>query len=205
MDPVTTIDINNFFVPISDEDVPDKFMETLVKWRKLASDLGYFGYTGPVVWRVCPGFTLKAHASLAGPCYEAFEYLKLWVLQNDEPTKSAYVFFIPSLAEDSTRKNVEDQKTLLAETRKRYSLPEHHLSNFGSAAMLSGLILGHLKHTGDKSSLVSCMVRTDTLLQDRIRLHLNFDDGALRCAPGNWSDDVPDDLVGTFLLGVELD
>lgn len=193
---------STYFVPLADKDVPEKFKNMVPKWRKFASDLGY---TGPICWRVREGFTLKEHAPKAGPCYEAFEHLRGWPL-NGEATKSAHIFFIPRLVDKSTSKNVDEQMKLLSETRKRYELPEHHLSSFGSTAQLAGLILAHLKCTGDKSSLDRYVVRTDTLLLGCRRLHLHFSGDALDCVlAGFWLWVVGRyDLLGVFPLGVEL-
>lgn len=191
---------NTFFVPIADKDLPAKFKEITVKWRRLASDLGY---TGPIVWRVREGFTLKDHAPKAGPCHEAFEYIKDWKFQNDEPTKSAIVFWIPRLLENSKSKTVEEQSVLLAETCKRYSLSEHHMFSFGSATMLSGLILAHFKRTGEKAPLNCERARTDTLHKDGNRLNVNFGAGGLDCDLYNWDGGCGDNL-GAFPLGVEL-
>lgn len=192
---------STYFVPIADKDVPKTLKENTVKWRKKASDLSY---TGPVVWRVREGFSLKDHAPNAGPCWQAFEYLKSWVLKNDEPTKSCYVYFIPRLIEGSTGKNVDEQMALMAETRKRYGLPEHHLSTFGSAAMLTGLVLAHHKRTGEKTPLNQLWARTDTLREDGDRLNVGlFDALGLRCGDYDW-DDHRGDGLGAFPLGAEL-
>lgn len=192
---------STYFVPIADKDVPEKFKEMTVNWRKLASDLGY---TGPVCWKVREGFTLKEHAPLAGPCYEAFKYLQNWSLKNDEATKSAHVFFIPKLLEKSTSKAVEEQKVLMTDTCKKYGLPEHHLASFGSAAMLTGLVLAHFKRTGEKTPVNCYWTRTDTLRGDGNRLGVGgFGEGGLRCVGWDWDDRRYGDL-GVFPLGVEL-
>lgn len=191
---------NTYFIPIADKDVPEHMIESTTKWRKLAGDLGY---TGPVYWKVREGFTLKDHSAKAGPCYQAFEYLRNWNLKNDEPTKSCHVYFIPRLVEKSISKNVDEQMKLLSETRKRYELPEHHLASFGSVAMLTGLVLAHFKRTGEKTPVNSYWVRTDTFHGVGLRLHVgDFDESGLY---SGWLwDGYRFDKLGVFPLGVEL-
>lgn len=89
----------------------------------------------------------------ASPCYKKFEYLRDWDLKNDEPTKNSLVFFIPRLVAESKSKNVSEQFGILAALRERLGLPGHHLSSFGQAGMLSGLILANFKRTGNVSPL----------------------------------------------------
>jgi len=190
-----------FFIPIQDKDVPKKFRGPLAKWRQMALNVRY---VGPIFWRVFEGFTLKEGAPKAGLCYEAFAYLKNWILKNDMPTKSGYAFFIPRLLEGSASKNVDEQRALMTRTQKKYGLPEYHLSNFGSASMLSGLILAHRRRLGDKSSLDRYAVRTDTLFESGDHLNLSFDCDALRC--GQWgaaSDRLG--FLGVFPLALEPD
>jgi len=191
---------NTFFTAISDKDAPARFADAVAKWRKLASDLGY---TGPVLWQVKAGFTLKKHAPLAGPCYKRFGYLQnCWSLQNDEPTVGSMVFYIPRIV--ATEKNTEEQKQALAKLRKKYGLPESHLSSFGSAALVSGLILAHFKRTGERAPFNRNWVRTDTLRTDDYRLGLgDFDEDGLYCDHCRWGDGCGVSL-GVFPLGVEL-
>ncbi len=190
---------NIFFTAIDDRDVPAKFADAVAKWRKLASDLGY---DGPVVWSVKAGFTLKQHAPAAGPCYEKWDYLQNWKLQNDEPTADSLVFFIPRIV--GTSKNANEQKTALAELRRQYNLPTNHLTSFGSAALLAGLILANFKRKGERAPLNCCWVRTDTFHAGGFRLNLgDFDGQGLGCGSDwIWGDD-RDDRLGVFPLGVE--
>lgn len=191
---------NTFFVPIADKDLPAKFKEITANWRKLATE---HGYTGPVAWRVREGFTLKEHAPRAGKVYDDFRYLQEWKLQNDEPTKSASIFWIPELLVDSKSKNVDQQKALMAETRTRYALPEHHLSSFGSSALIVGLVLAHFKRTGERTPLNCEWARTDTPHEDGRRLCVgDFGEYGPFCS--SWNDSSDNDL-GVFAVGVELD
>lgn len=188
---------STFFTAISDKDAPAHLVSAVTNWRKLASDLGY---TGPVLWVVKAGFTLKSHAPLAGPCYKKFGYLQDWELENDEPTADSTVFFIPRII--AMRKNAEEQKQALTELRAKYDLPENHLNSFGSAALVSGLILAHFKRTGERAPLNTEWVRTDTLHSGGDRLGLgDFDEHGLGC--GGWLGGRHDGL-GVVPLGVEM-
>jgi len=193
---------NTFFVPLSDNEVLEKLSETTLNWRKLAVELAY---TGPVVWKVKEGFTLKAHAPKASPCYENFQYLLDWDIQNDEPTKDSLAFWVPRLVTGSKSNNVEGQIAILAELRQRFGLPDHHLSSFGSASLDSGLILAHFKRTGERTPLNGEWVRTNSLRADGPRLNLgDFDAGGLCCSYWDWDVDERSPHVGCFPLGVEL-
>ena len=193
---------NTFFVPLSDNEVLEKLSETTLNWRKLAVELAY---TGPVVWKVKEGFTLKAHAPKAGPCYENFQYLLDWDIQNDEPTKDSLAFWVPRLVTGSKSNNVEGQIAILAELRQRFGLPDHHLSSFGSASLDSGLILAHFKRTGERTPLNGEWVRTNSLRAGGSRLDLGvFGADGLNCSDWRWLGDGRDPSFGCFPLGVEL-
>ena len=192
---------DTFVTPLEDGQVTEALKACLSGWRALATSLGY---TGPVAWQVRKGFTLKAHASKAGPCYKNWDYLQTWGLRNDEPTKDSTVFWIPHLVEGSRSKSVQDQLSLLWEVRVKYSLPSAHLTSFGSAALLSGLILAHSKRTGDRVPLESLWARTDTFRESGYRLTLGaFDATGLLCDDWLW-DDAGNGNLGVFPLGVEL-
>lgn len=187
--------------PLVDKDVPEVLGKTMGQWRTLAADLRY---NGPVAWRVQDGFTLKQHAPLAGPCRNGFQYLQDWALQNDAPTRPSIVFWIPRLLRSSTGKTAEEQLVLMATTRTQYGLPEHHLSNFGSVALLSGLVLAHHKLTRERVPLRGMWARTDTLRSFGARLSLgHFGEAGLRCVSRHW-DDERRGILGAFPLGEEL-
>lgn len=199
-DLVIQIAQNIFFTPISDQDIQADLAETARSWRRLAAELGY---TGPIAWEVKPGFTLKEHAPKAGPCHDNFQHLQGWDLKNDEPTEGSLVFWVPRLV--GKEKNVEGQRAILAERRQHFSLPKHHLTSFGNAALLSGLILAHFRRVGERVPLNKEWSRTDTLNSDGDRLDLGgFDGHGLRCGRWRWGDGHGGPSVGCFPLGVEL-
>jgi hypothetical protein len=190
----------DFFTPLADSEVPEQYQSLVPLWRKLAALLGY---DGPIAWRVRAGFTLKQHAPKAGCCYKNFDYLQDWGLQNDESTKNSIVFWIPRLAPESAGKTTEEQLALLSSFREQAELPAHHLKNFGSAALLSGLIITHFNLTGERVPLNQLWTRTDVLHVDGFRLSLgDFDSFGLDC--DFWLQ-VGDryGTLGCFLLGVE--
>lgn len=189
---------NTFATPLGDNDIPEHLQNRVAAWRKLAAELGY---SGPIAWHVRAGFTLKAHGPKAGPCYEGWQYLQSWDLQNDVPTVASIVFWIPRLVTDSTRKNVEEQQTLLAEVRTRLELPAHHLKDFGSASLLTALIQAHAKRTGERTPLNGYWTRSDTLHVDGYRLFLHWHEGEFYC--GDWDGGARYDDLGAFPLGVE--
>lgn len=200
-----------FFAPILDKDAPIDLSDVVTKWRTLASDLNY---DGPVLWQVKAGFTLKKHAPLAGPCDRNFSYLQEWKLQDDEPTEDVSVFFIPHIVATSKKGVVEDQEGALDKLRVKYDLPEYHLISFGSAALLSGLILANYKLTNyefndEWNIFTDDYVRTDTLNSDGRRLDLGFffnrhGKVQLTCGNGYWLEYCVGQL-GAFPLGIELD
>ena len=191
---------NTFFIPLSDHDVAKELAETTLNWRKLAAEMGY---TGPVVWKVKEGFTLKAHAPKAGPCYENFQYLQEWNIKNDEPTKNSLAFWVPRLVQGSKNRYMNEQIAILGELRRRFNLPKHHLSCFGNLSLDSGLILAHFKRTGERTPLNGEWARTDSFLSFVDQLGLGFEAGGLRGDGLLRSGDYVQ-VVGCFPLGVEI-
>lgn len=191
-----------YFFPLDDSEVPLQYQGYIPKYRKLSVELGYAGI---IAWRVRAGFALKTHAFNAGPCYDDLSNLDNYELQNDEPTKSSFVFWIPRVISQSTGKSVRDQLALLSDLRKKFELPEQHLQNFGSAAILSGLILAHLKRTGERIPFNCAWVRSDTLLklEDDKRLCLGFFDNRNLFCCYTVDDDCKVEDTGCFALGIE--
>ncbi|MFH1088980.1 MAG: hypothetical protein V1716_00975 [Candidatus Uhrbacteria bacterium] len=86
-----TIGMGDYFIPILDANLPEKYKATGVKYRRLATKHGVSA-THPVCYRVRVGFTLMSHAPQVGPCYKKFQYLQDWNFP-DEATEDGYVFW----------------------------------------------------------------------------------------------------------------
>ena len=178
-----------------DEEMAGKVVEA---WRTLATE---HDYRGPILWQVPAGFTLKHHAAKAGPCYVDFLYLQDWNFE-DTPTSECLVFCVLRLLNGSTSKTADEQLAHLESERTRRELPEHHLTSFGSSAMVAALILAHFKRAGERTPLDHDWVRTDTRDNDEDRLRLGYFVGlGLNCSY-DWGGGGGDDLGG-FPLGVE--
>jgi hypothetical protein len=205
---------NKRFTALTDEEVPADLRPTLAKWRGYA---GEFPYDGPVAWRMPAGYTLKQSAPKDGPCDGDFQNLQQWDF-NDEPTKVGIVFWIPRTIRGSKMKTAEEQINLLANLRKQHGLPEHHLIDFGSPAIIAGLIFAHFNRTGDRVPPNPDYVRTSTRYSGGDLLCLGefgghgllssdlwYDFGgnySLICSD-SWYDDRGGNL-GVFPLGVEI-
>ena len=192
--------VQKMFTFLSDAQVPTAYRSTLSKYRVEARLQGVADTT-PLCYRVAKGFTLRGHAPKAGHCREDFRYLQNWDFV-DEPTQDCLAFWIPRLVPGSTGKTVNEQKIHLAEFRQCLELPPHYCSNFGTASLLSGLILAHYKATGEQVPLNGLWTRTDSCDADGFRLGLGWDPGGLggdgwRCDDGRYGH------IGCFALGVE--
>lgn len=193
--------VRDYFTPIRDADVPGGFRATMRKYRALAREWGVPD-TVVLCYRVRAGFTLKRAAPKLGPCYQNFQYLQDWNF-SDEPTQDCLVCWIPPrLVPRSTAKTKDEQLQHLADIRIHCGLPSHHLSSFGSVALLAGLILAHYKATGERTPLDCYWVRTDTCDAGGHRLKLAWAAGALYCARWAW-DGERHDRIGGVALGVE--
>ena len=191
-----------YFVPIPDALVPEPYWQTLAKYRQLATEHGVPATTA-VCYRVRAGFIFKSHASMAGPCYENFQYLQGWSF-SDEPTDDCLVFWVPRIINGSTGKTKDEQVQFLADLRAKLDLPVHHMSGFGKVGLVAGLVLAHFKATQERIPLDGLWVRTDTCHAGGARLGLGgFGDAGLGCSCWSGDDDASDNL-GVFALGVEL-
>lgn len=195
---VADIVASTFVVHMDDNDVPERYRETVAKWRAYAASLGY---TGPVAWTVKEGFTLKKHAPLAGPCYSNLDFLHDWDIKDDESTQNSLVFWVPRLAPDSTWKTAEQMATHRDALKQRCGLPTHHATKFGSIALHFALILAHFKRTGERVPLNFYYAASDAFHADGRRLVSGgFRGGGLGCSV--WGGRARG-AVGFFLLGVE--
>jgi len=200
---------NTFVIPLSDEEA----VQLLIQWKGYTEEQATakvrvwriyaqkMGYTGPVVWKVKAGFSLKSHAPAAGPCYQNLQYLQGWELKNDEPTKDSLVFWVPRLVEGSLNKNGTQMETLRAEQRNAHELPSNHCDCFGSIDLLFALILAHYKRDGKRVPLDCKYAASDTLLVVGLRLVAGGFDGVGASCDG-WLGNAGAG-VGFFLLGVE--
>ena len=198
---------NTYVVALSDSlAVGPEAKACVAKWRKYASDLGY---TGPVVWKVKAGYTLKEHASQDKNAYNKLSHVQNRQLEHDEPTKDSLVFWVPRLAEGSNGKDIYQMKQLREELRLRYEMPPHHATTFGSIALLFALILAHFKRTGERvpadrfHAVHAFHAVSDTFLahSDHRLFAGNFDDYGLLCE--DWDEKRAHHCVGFFLLGVQ--
>lgn len=156
----------------------------------------------PLHYLACAGVTLKQHMPMIGPCVQDFKYLQEWEF-NDVPTEKSLVSWVPCLTQYSMSKNAKEQLVELGTLRGEMELPDHHLSSFGSATIIAGLMLAHYRTTKEKVPSCGYWVRTDTRMGfDSLSLYWN--DGQLRCDSGYWSENERRDGVGVLALGVEL-
>ncbi|MBI2551064.1 hypothetical protein HYV73_01835 [Candidatus Uhrbacteria bacterium] len=196
-----TMELEPYFTPLKDEDVPAERQAELAAYRKLATEHGVPANV-PVCYRVRVGFTVKGRASQFGPCYDKFGYLKDWNFP-DEPTVDCLVFWIPRLLKESADKTKDQQLALLAELRQTLGLPEGHMSGFGKASLVVGLVLAHFKETGERAPLDKLSVRTDTCVSGCDRLVVGrFGESGLDV--NRWHGGPASDGLGVFALGVVL-
>lgn len=200
--------ITSFVEYLEDNEVMKRFpqfSELIPKYRRLANELGY---SGPMVWLIKAGFTLRRHAPQAGPCQLGFiekaPNMEIW----DEPTNNCLVFWIPRELMESREKNRENQMELLANMRERFELPEHHLSSFGSAALNAALLFAEFRRSGDRAARWG-YVRTDSYFTYpahrgfREALCLRFYEEGLADSNRHVHDDAPYHDIRCFALGVE--
>ncbi len=192
-----------YFIPVADEHVSEKHQAKLAKYRKIASEHPQpVPMTAPLCYQVRAGYTLKTHAPKTGPCRKNFQYLWDWNFP-DEGTEDCLAFWVPRILTYSTSKTKDQQLQLLANLQTKLELPVHHMSGFGKASLVAGLILAHFKVTGERIPLNKDLVRTDTCLTNGRRICLGeFGQHGLDCC--HWCfDDVAGDPLGVFALGLE--
>lgn len=148
---------------------------------------------------VQPEATFKGTIPQFGPCVHDFKYLQDWNFP-DPPTQECLLSLIPMLLPGSIRKNVAEQRELLAQVRQRLELPEHHLAGFGAVTHLAGAALAY-KAAG-RDIFDGKWARTETCCADSCRLDLFWGVGGLGCDRWDW-DDERRGLVGVLACGVE--
>jgi len=164
------------------------------------------GGSGPAALLVKAGCTLKRHIPQIGLCYKGWSFLQELNLKNDAPTQATLVHVVPRVPMKSFGQDVNGQQELLASLRQEFSLPAHHFSTFAPAVTGAGILLSHARLTGDKGAILRKQknyVRTDTLHCNGWRLLLSYYGDMLACEEWGDCDDLCDEDVGCFALGVE--
>lgn len=157
--------------------------------------------TEPCHVQVVSGATLKETIPTVGPCVDDFRYLQDWRFP-DPPTTDSMFSLVPKLLRDSIRKNMDEQRELLAQVRQRLELPDNgnHLTGFGAVTHLAGAVLTY-KVVG-RDIFAGKIVHTETCDSGGYRLGLYWNGGRLGC--GYWYfDEGRYDDVGVLACGVE--
>lgn len=139
-----------FFSPLADLEVPVRLRPVIGTWRSLAIQLEY---SGIVAWKVRAGFDLRTREfDLSWPRHSGSRR-RVVELENIATTINSIVFWVPRLVPNSLGKETDQLKGVLALLHQSFSLPNHHLSGFGGAELIAGLILAHFKRTGERVPL----------------------------------------------------
>ena len=154
------------FRPLEDVEVPARLCKLLKKWRRLAER---FDYDGPVTWLIPEGFSIlnpDDRISFPEGLRKRAEEVASWKFldRNSEVTRRQLVFGLPIPLDGSERKNAQQQREFLTDLWKQYQLPEGHLSAFGRASTIVGLILAYNAISGEAGVWNGTLARTDTLL-----------------------------------------
>lgn len=197
--------LNSFVTPLSDTDLVARYPQfagLVTPYRRLVAEVFNVHDDRPIVRRLYPGFTMKVNAPKAGPCYNNFDRLQRSGFP-DTPTPSALVWGVPQIVPGSTSKNIDVQKALLADLRRQFDMPSHHLTDFGSVGLDASLLLDEFKRTGVCQPLNHRYIRTDSFFSRGYRLLLSWDnDCRLYCS--HWREDFPRVKLGCLALGVEV-
>jgi len=105
----------------------------------------------PIFWRVRAGVQFLPDIMELGPVEKRLNYGYLDI--NDEPTtRDQLVFWVPCVIPWSLGKTVQEQIGLLEDLRRESKgpLPVGFLDSFGTATVLSGLILTYYRLSGEK-------------------------------------------------------
>lgn len=196
----------SFFLQVSDSKfkvdnkLSEQKVETLQNWRRLADKLNY---RGPIVWQVRQGYHWREHANKDGLRIRNYINPEEWTLTNDETTFTTEVFWLPRLLKETINKPALEQLAVMARVRDEYNLPKHHMTSFGSASLLAGLILSRFKRSGDCLPFSLCAARTDTMTLGEKRLHLgHFQASKLACRLLD-STDQDETVIGCFPIGID--
>lgn len=185
-------------IPLRDNEVPRRLRPMIELYRQIPTEQEYLG---PRVWGVMNGCTLKSTIPRSGRCHEDFRHLQKWDF-DDEPTVSAVVFWVPRLLKGSVGKSRREQLVLLSKLRHNLGLPEHHLTGFGSAALVAALLVAELLFGENDTALVGSSVRTDTRRREGDFLKLGVTpEKLLSCT--RYGKPCQDPILGAFALGIE--
>lgn len=197
----------DFVTPLSDhaaillltehEQTQEEAAETIKAWKQYALSQDYMG---KVAWLVRAGFTLKKHASKAGPCFQNLGYLQNWLLQHEGATENALVCWVPRLVKDSEGKTIAQMTQMREELRNKHHLP--YCDSFGSIDLLFAVILAYYKHVGGRVPFNFVHAVSDAFHADGDRLIVEgMAEQGLRCYC--WNDCYGPSRFGFFLLGVK--
>lgn len=191
-----SINVLDWATPLSDEEVPSQFQETLAQYRRIHTevfprlheknrhgDVRVFDFIkrgGHVAYRVKAGSTMKQHGARAEQAYGGWSDSMSWDF-DDTPTQDSIVFWIPCLIPGTQRKLNSERLEILGDIREEVGLPEHHLSCFGPASLIALLILIHFQTTQRVHLPSGVYALTDTVIRRR-----NWD---LQMILGGWDGD----------------
>ncbi|MBD3310986.1 MAG: hypothetical protein GF349_00635 [Candidatus Magasanikbacteria bacterium] len=113
------------------------------------------------------------------------------------------MFWVPRLAEDSTDTTANSMKQHEEYLWQKHDLPETHCGRFGPVALLFGLILAHLRRTGERVPLNSRFACSNTLDPSGDRFIVGGFEGGYGLQYRLWGDGGRFNDVGFFLLGVD--
>lgn len=156
------------FRPLEDSDAPDRLREIVAAWRHMAKEMSY---GGPIIWLVPGGFSFfnsEDRVLFPDKLKERAELAAEWVYLDpkSEVTSRCLAFWLPFPLDGTEGKNAEQQRAILSGLRQHFGLPKNHLSSFGKASTLIGLILANLR-IGDQADQWdgAPMIRSSSLLR----------------------------------------
>lgn len=191
---MSTDHIDKFVTYLSNSELKQQFPllhEKTEPWRRYTRAVGNLDF---FIANVRGGFTLKKFVSLSGVQLPD-------EMDSGDPTEDCIVFWVPSLAPDSTMKYFADMESHRNNLAKEHGLPLGHASSFGSASLLFALILAHFRRTGLMVPTGKKFAVSDTL-QKGYRCYVGgFHRDGVKC--DRFRNLSPDVKYGFFLLGVE--
>ncbi len=178
--------------------------ENLVfSWRKIAAQLRCIHR--PIAVRIHKGYTLWNHAAEISPYIKSARsyHSKDVEGKNDLPTKDALCFCIPQRV--NYKSSWGKLRQQLTKIQQKECLPEHHLTRFGTAAEVSGLIQSYYNYTHECIPRNGNWVQTETKLDNGECISLGWRwFGELNITTGMISEEDAVGNSGCFLLGMEI-